>query len=159
MSSYYTHFTVGKIVLQNTWHVKTEITTECQHTVEEKDEKPVRCWKCTKYTFCKIVTCNLRVKWLIIPCLQCTPELSNCDTEFIFYNCVTCILKTINVQPTSYTWIFKYLIVLKIFQIMKCMRLLSVQLNYLSNSCPITPKTNILPREGSIPQGPSILQF
>lgn len=39
----YTHFTVGKIVLQNTWHVKTEITTECQHTVEEKDEKPVRC--------------------------------------------------------------------------------------------------------------------
>lgn len=97
--SAYTHFTVGKIVLQNTWHVKTEITTECQHTVEEKDEKPVRCWKCTKYTNCKIVTCNLGLKWLIIPCLQRTPELSNCETDFIFYNCVTCILKT-NVQPT-----------------------------------------------------------
>lgn len=152
--SAYTHFTVGKIVLQNTWHVKTEITTECQHTVEEKDEKPVRRWKCTKYTFCKIVTCNLRLKWLIIPCLQRTPELSNCETEFIFYNCVTCILKTI-CSADPYTRVFNYLIVLKYS---KCMQLLSVQLNYLSNSCPITPKTNILPREGSIPQGPSIVQ-
>lgn len=110
-----------------------------------------------------------RVKWLMIFMFTTSWIVKLWDhvyfSFFIFQNCVKCFFKT-NVQPTLTPEYLNFFF--------NCIKNIPnacgfYQCHLQPITCPtavqdiccyyLIPKTNILPREGSIPQGPSIVQF